>query len=213
MEIIRGKHASFMSGLELARQLNGCECIHIDIGTGDGKFVQHVAQAEPQRFVIGIDACRENLIDTSRRALTNVLFVIANAQALPGELYGLGTHLSINFPWGSLLDGLLRPESGLLEELLKCTQAGAAFEVRLNGGALAEQGWTLEAGTAQVQSSLAAKGFTIAAPYAMQPQMLKRFPTTWAKRIAFGRDPRAMVLKGIKAKDPVCDDNRIQETL
>ena len=44
MEIIRGKHASFIDARELADQLAGYDRVHIDIGTGDGRFVRHVAQ-------------------------------------------------------------------------------------------------------------------------------------------------------------------------
>jgi tRNA G46 methylase TrmB len=103
MEIIRGKHASFIDAAALADRLAGFDAVHIDIGTGDGRFVRRVAQTDPDCFVIGIDACRENLRGVSRRAPQNTLFVIANAQALPPELHGLAAQVTINFPWGSLL--------------------------------------------------------------------------------------------------------------
>jgi 16S rRNA (adenine(1408)-N(1))-methyltransferase len=83
MEIIRGKRASFIDASATAELLADYETIHIDIGTGDGRFVQHLAQSNPNTSVIGIDACRENLQEVSRRAPTNALFVIANAYALP----------------------------------------------------------------------------------------------------------------------------------
>lgn len=196
MEILRGKQASFMDSASLAERLAGYDSIQIDVGTGDGRFVGHVAQASPNRFVIGVDACRENLYDTSRRAPANVLYVIANAQALPAELHGLAAHISINFPWGSLLDGLLNADAGLLAGLQAVARPNAALTVRLNGGAMAEVGWKLDEGVAQVEAVLAANGFRMRVPTPMLAQELKRFPTTWAKRIAFGRDPRAMVLGG-----------------
>jgi hypothetical protein len=33
-------------------------------------------------------------------------------------------------------------------------------------------------------------------PVTMNANALQSFPTTWAKRLAFGRDPRAMTLNG-----------------
>ncbi len=196
MEIMRGKQASFMDSSALAGRINGYNTIHIDIGTGDGRFVQHMAQADSSRFVIGIDACRENLQEGSRRAQSNTLFVIANAQALPTGLYGLATQITINFPWGSLLQGLLTDDVGLMFGLGALARPDAAFEVRLNGGALTEAGWSLEEGVQQIQNVLSANGFDMRPAQVMLANELKTFPTTWAKRIAFGRDPRAMMLRG-----------------
>jgi 16S rRNA (adenine(1408)-N(1))-methyltransferase len=206
METLRGKHASFMNSSALSERLAGYTSVHIDIGTGDGRFVGHVAQAMPNRFVIGVDACRENLVDISRRAPANTLFVIANAQALPDELYGLAAHISINFPWGSLIDGLLNGDVGLMAGLQAVAQPNAALEVRLNGGAMTEAGWDLAVGVEQVQSVLASNGFAIRAPKPMLAAELKLMPTTWAKRIAFGRDPRAFVLRGTRQGEAARDE-------
>nr|AIA13045.1 Putative methyltransferase [uncultured bacterium] len=197
MEIIRGKQTSLMDAAALAERIQGYGTIHIDIGTGDGRYVQHMAQAHPKDFVIGIDACRENLVEVSRRTRDNTLFVIANAEALPCELDGLAAHITINFPWGSLLEGLLAEEAGLITGLRLMARTEATIDVRLNGGALAEVGWDLEAGTERVQAMLSANGFKMRNPQAMLVSELKAFPTTWAKRIAFGRDPRGVALRGV----------------
>jgi 16S rRNA (adenine(1408)-N(1))-methyltransferase len=198
MEIIRGKHASFIDASATAALLAGCETIHIDIGTGDGRFVQHVAQSHPDTFVIGIDACRENLHEVSRRAPANALFVIANARALPPELHGLAEQITINFPWGSLLEGLVADNSSLLAGLVTITRPNARLEVRLNGGALAEIGQSLEEGADQVRELLAANGFMMQSRIPMTAHELKSYPTTWAKRLAYGRDPRAVYLNGTR---------------
>jgi 16S rRNA (adenine(1408)-N(1))-methyltransferase len=196
MEIMRGKQTSFTSALALSEQLMGYEAVHIDLGTGDGRFVQHIAHTDPNRFVIGIDACRDNLHEGSRRAPTNALFVIANVQALPEELSGLARYITINFPWGSLLGGLLTHDAFLLESLQRIAHSQADLEIRLNGGALAEQGWSLEEGTDQVRRVLAANGFSMRPSRLLTREDLRIYPTTWAKRLAFGRDPRAMLLHG-----------------
>ena len=196
METIRGKHASFVDTSTLAERLACYDTIHIDIGTGDGRFVEHIAQSNPNAFVIGIDACRENLHEVSRRAPSNALFVIANARALPDELEGLANHITINFPWGSLLEGLLADDPALMSGLLRIAHPNAGLQVRLNAGAVAEAGWSLEAGANRVREVLAVNGFDMCSLKAMPMSELKQFPTTWAKRIAFGRDPRALFLRG-----------------
>jgi tRNA G46 methylase TrmB len=74
-------------------------------------YVHCLAERNPNWFVIGVDSCRENLHEHSRAKLPNMLFVIASAQNLPRELNGLVSHITINFPWGSLLESLLIGDS------------------------------------------------------------------------------------------------------
>src|SRR5919199_344113 len=107
METIHGKQTRMLEATRLAAQLRPYRSVLIDLGTGDGRYVRSVAQASPERFVIGLDACRENLRSVSRSAPSNALFVIANALDLPWELRGLAGHITINFPWGSLLGALV----------------------------------------------------------------------------------------------------------
>lgn len=196
MEIIRGKHVSFIDELALAERLIGYNTVHMDIGTGDGRLVQHVAQECPDDFTIGIDACRENLHEVSRRAPANALFIIANARQLPPELHELASRITIYFPWGSLLKGLLDDDAALLVGLAAVARPAAELDVLLNGGALGESGWTLEAGASRVRQVLAAHGFAMRAPITLSARELRSCPTTWAKRLAFGRDPRGVYLSG-----------------
>jgi len=198
MEGIRGKQSFQIDMSELAWRLAGYDRVLIDIGTGDGRFVQHVAKTCPQQFVIGIDTCRENLRAGSHNVLPNALFIIANAQALPRELYGLAAYVTINFPWGSLLNGLLTSDPALLESLTAIARPGAVLEVRLNGGALAEAGWGLEDGGERVRQVLRASEFGIKSTVVLAARDLRACPTTWAKRLAFGRDPRALYLRGAR---------------
>jgi 16S rRNA (adenine(1408)-N(1))-methyltransferase len=194
MEIIRGKHASYIDAL----RLDGYTKVHLDLGTGDGRFVQQLAQKQPDWFVIGVDACRDNLHEVSRRAPENALFVIANAQRLPVELRGLAAQVTIHFPWGSLLEGLLEADPALLAGLMEITRPDAELAVYLNGGALAEAGWSLEEGAEQVRQVLSCSGFTMHRSLNLTASELKAYPTTWAKRLAFGRDPRAVCLAGMR---------------
>ena len=198
MEIIRGKQTSFIDSLALSERIAGYEAVHTDIGTGDGRFVRHLAQTNPKCFIIGIDSCRENLHEVSRQDAANTLFVIANARTMPTEFFGLAGSVTINFPWGSLLEGLLTNDQSLLNSLMAVTQPNARLEIRLNGGALANCGWSLDEGTICVRDVLRLNGFEIRKPVAMTAQDLQSYPTTWAKRLAFGRDPRATYLSGVR---------------
>jgi hypothetical protein len=170
--------------------------ITLDLGTGDGRYVHALAEKHPDRFIIGLDSCRENLRGHSQAKLRNMLFVIASAQDLPNELNGLISHITINFPWGSLLESLLTGDARLMRGLEYISRSNASVVLHLNGGALAEAGTTLEAGTAKIYDSLIRSGWQVQSPAMMNSKALRKFPTTWAKRLAFGRDPRAMTLNG-----------------
>lgn len=196
METIRGRKSLDLDWNGRDHQLKLYERILLDLGTGDGRYARTVAERHPRWLVIGIDACRENLREHSQAKLSNLLFVIASAQDLPRELDGAISQITINFPWGSLLEGLLAADPGLVRGLKTVSRPGAALELRLNGGALAEAGKTLEAGTDRIYYNLLQSGWQLERPVMMDASALKKFPSTWAKRLAFGRDPRAMLLNG-----------------
>lgn len=195
METIYGKDTELMRGEELAARIAGSREVLVDLGTGDGRFVVQWAR-QVGRFALGIDACRENLREVSRRRSSNTLFVIANAETLPVELAGLATQVTINFPWGSLLEGLVTGKPGLIDGLCRLLRPGAGVEVRLNGGALAEAGLSLEQGGRRVEHVLRSCGLVLALPAILDREALRACPTSWAKRLAFGRDPRALLLCG-----------------
>ena len=146
METIRGRMSLDLCFTDLYARLANYTRITMDLGTGDGKFAFCHAENFPGNFVIGVDACRENLHEVSRAKLPNLLFIIASAQNLPHELSGLVSHVTINFPWGSLLESLLTGDSQLMRGLASIAQPSAALDVRLNGGALAEAGCSLDDG-------------------------------------------------------------------
>jgi 16S rRNA (adenine(1408)-N(1))-methyltransferase len=196
METIRGKTSRELGFNQLTERIAGYSRIILDLGTGDGRYVHFLAENNPSWFVIGLDSCRENLKEHSRAKLTNTLFVIANAQNLPRELNGLFSHITINFPWGSLLEGFLTGNTKLMRRMEAISNSIASVDVRLNGGALAEAGWNLETGVEQIYNNMIQAGWQIGAPAVVNVHALRSFPSTWAKRLSFGRDPRAMALSG-----------------
>src|SRR3978361_142017 len=100
MEYICGKRTGRMDGLTLAARLSGYGEITLDLGTGDGRYVEQQGRQNPGKFFIGLDACRENRVEISRKAPGNTLFLIANGEELPVELAGLAGVITLNFPWG-----------------------------------------------------------------------------------------------------------------
>ena len=196
METIRGKMSLPLDFKGLKGHLKNYNRIVLDLGTGDGRYVRALAENHPDWFIVGVDACRENLRDHSRAKLPNMLFIIAPAQQLPCEFEAFFSHVSINFPWGSLLDGLLACDPGLMRGLTSISRPNAQIEIHLNGGALKEAGTSLEVGAGIIYENLHHNGWEINLPRPLDQDALTRFPTTWARRLAHGRDPSAMRLSG-----------------
>jgi len=91
----------------------------VDVGTGDGRYVVRTAAAgDGTTLAIGIDANADGMKDGVRRArrakLDNALFVVAAAEALPVELTTVADLVTVHFPWGSLLRGLVAGDTGIV---------------------------------------------------------------------------------------------------
>jgi 16S rRNA (adenine(1408)-N(1))-methyltransferase len=87
----------------------------VDAGTGDGRAVLADAAREPATLVLGLDAMAAGMAEASRRAarperkggLPNARFLVAAAEAPPAELAGVANLVTVRFPWGSLLRGVV----------------------------------------------------------------------------------------------------------
>jgi hypothetical protein len=162
-------------------------------------------------LAIGIDACREALAQRSRKAPANAVFVIARAEALPAELAGRANMVIINFPWGSLLSGLLKQDSQVWRGI-RSTAAGtgAMVEIRMNGEALRACGLELDEGAATMRRILQSQVVGPVRIVDLGTTELRQTSTTWAKRLAFGRDPRAVLIQasipreGVTLQGPTC---------
>ena len=206
MRVINGKATRRMDAAEVAAWVASHSDVTLDIGAGDGRFVRDLARRRAEGGVIALDLCEANLRGASRKAPGNALFVVADALAIPAELWGLVNRVTVHFPWGSLLRGLVQGEPALLAGLEAIARGQATLDVVLNGGALAERGLPLAAGAERVVASLRRVEAEVGGVCFVGREELRGYPTTWAKRLVFGRDPRAVrigaVLPGRAAPMP-----------
>jgi 16S rRNA (adenine(1408)-N(1))-methyltransferase len=77
------------------------------------------------------------MVEASGRAsrkgeLPNALFVVAAAESLPPELHGFADEVTIHFPWGSLLRGLLRADPTIVQGLVDVTRPDAVVTMLLS---------------------------------------------------------------------------------
>ncbi len=113
----------------------------VDVGTGDGRFAYHLASADPARLVIGVDALDEPMGEIAAKSARkparggrpNLLLFRAAIEALPPELVGIADEVSVQLPWGSLLEGIVLAHADVLGGLAALCAPAARLEVTLNG--------------------------------------------------------------------------------
>jgi 16S rRNA (adenine(1408)-N(1))-methyltransferase len=171
------------------------------------------AAAHPDRLVVGVDANAAAMTAASRRAaakpsrggLPNALFVVAAAEALPAELDGVADLVTVHFPWGSLLRGLLGVDPATMTGLTRVLRPGATLQLLVSSTAR-DHG----AGVAPIQ---AATLHALAASYAawglavteLRPATVADVAdahSTWAKRLGAGTRRPAWLLRARFA--PAC---------
>lgn len=121
--------------------------IVIDIGTGDGRFVSAAAQANPNKFYVGIDANTKPLEKISTRAtrkpakggLPNAMFVQAAVEDLPEELDGVADEIHIHFPWGSLLRAVATANENILASLKRIAAPDCVLEIVIGTDSLRDR--------------------------------------------------------------------------
>lgn len=210
MILQQGKAALPCTRDELLARIGGRARVLIDVGTGDGRFVYRWAGAHPDTFCLGVDAAAERMREVSHRAARkparggrpNALFVVASAQALPEELAGLADTLSINFPWGSLLDALVRPDSAVLAGLRRLARDGGELLALFNQSVLDDRAYAERLGLpeltdARIDEALRpaylAAGFEIRGSRVLEGEVPHQ--TSWGQHLTLASGRRTRLLE------------------
>lgn len=139
-EQIIGKKSCELSLEAFLEKCASYQQVWLDLGTGDGKFAYRIARAEPETLVVGIDTDRSSLSKGSAKTrrkesaggCRNLLFLCADALALPQVLQGVFARAYINFPWGSLLRAVVEPDIEFLRSFRAALCDHASVEIYIN---------------------------------------------------------------------------------
>jgi 16S rRNA (adenine(1408)-N(1))-methyltransferase len=174
----------------------GYERVLIDLGTGDGRYAIDLARRCPEAAVIGLDTNLDHLRGSARRRLGNLRFITADALGWEAGLLPEADTVTINFPYGSLLRGVVEGDPGLVARLDALLGRGARIEVRVNASALTATGIE-PAGTAGAIAKALRRidGMRVRAR-AMTRDELASFPSSWAKRLGYGRETSSWLVVG-----------------
>ncbi len=214
MDTLHGKEIVPLEAAAFRQRIAPYARVALDLGTGDGRYVYRQAQAHPDTFWIGVDATRENLAEysakigkkPSRGGVPNVLYVLASAETLPPELAGLADQISINFPWGSLMAGLIRGDPVLLASLAHAARPGAPLDIYLNTAVFLDPipldvlglpEVTLEYVQTTLVPRYAAAGICITEARLVGKEVMASIPSLWARRLAFGKAPQTVYMGAV----------------
>jgi len=133
------------------------------------------------------------------------MYVHAGIEALPEELMGLASHVTILLPWGSLLKAVAIPELSLLKAVAGLCQPQATLKIIFGYDLQNEPNMIQAAGlpiltpeylNTTFRSAYLEAGFNIRWKILSQDQ-LKNLPTTWAKKLAFGKKRQFIEIEAV----------------
>jgi 16S rRNA (adenine(1408)-N(1))-methyltransferase len=148
---------------------------------------------------IGIDAEPSRMAEYSRRAtrkpakggVANALFVYAPLERLPWELAGAASEVHVNLPRGSLLKAVALPDGEGLRAIRSLCEPGARVTVVIAYDAArdAKLGLSLQDCLQMEELAFAYEqaGFAGLVMREISFRSLRDLPSTWAKRLAYGR--------------------------
>ncbi len=211
LRVLQGKTLITLTAAELRALIAGYQAVVLDIGTGDGRFVYREARVHPELFYIGLDAVAENLAEhavkitrkTARGGAGNVLYVIENVETLPAALHGIANRISINYPWGSLFKGLILGDQAMLQNIAATAATGANGEILINSAVFFDPVphdilGLPELTDAYIEEVLrplyAQAGLAITGYDWIGKAVMKDIPTSWSKRLAYGKKPHTLRL-------------------
>jgi 16S rRNA (adenine(1408)-N(1))-methyltransferase len=168
----------------------------------------HRARTEPTTFAIAIDASADELVDGAWRAkrarLGNVAFLIEGVERLPLALGGIADEVSVHFPWGSLLGGLLVADPVVLGPIARLLRPGALLRVLVS--VTERDGYPrLEADAIRALApAYASCGLGLIEVRTASRADIVAARSSWAKRLAVGR-ARPAILARYRRRDPIDD--------
>jgi hypothetical protein len=172
--------------------------VSLDLGTGDGRLPYTLGRRTPERLFVGIDVNVAGLRPRSGRAarerLLNVIYVRASVEDPPNELAGVADRVTVVLPWGSLLAAVIRPSVEALAGIRALCQPGATVSVVVSVagrdrreadrlGVPPLDGRHLD----DLAAGYAAAGFVVTFVRPLDLDQLAAWPSTWARRLAYGQ--------------------------
>ena len=204
MNILDGKNLINIDSLQLENIVAGFDKICVDIGTGDGRNIYRKAKAEPGTFFIGIDPVKDNMEEIAvklnkkpeKGGLKNVVLAVAAAENMPPELHRIADTVTVLFPWGILLEGVVKPIDEFIDAVAETAKSGGKFEFITTYSPTYEENTietrampelSIDYFNGEYTDILKKHGLIVESVEMLDNEFVKGFDSKWARRLAFGR--------------------------
>ncbi|GIW69424.1 MAG: hypothetical protein KatS3mg101_0171 [Patescibacteria group bacterium] len=213
MQWVKGNKTIEVSVKDIIELANKFDSVHVDLGTGDGRYVYELALKNPRILCIGIDPVKSQMREYSvkcvRKKLDNVLFLVSSIENLPANLAGIADKITIILPWGSLLRQVLNPSKETVRKLEKLLKKGGELEIVLGYSVELEPSEAKRLGLPELSEGVVKN--VVIAGFACHSEKLKTseidsfskeklsdIGSNWAKKLAFGKYRQIFLVKFVR---------------
>ena len=169
------------------------------MGAGDGGYVLHRARTEPTSFAIAIDASPDALArgawSAKRAHLANAAFLVEGVERLPRELACLADEVTVHFPWGSLLQGLLDGSSSVVGSVAALMKNRAELRVLVSAGVRDGFGAVTPSVITSRCANYLQHGLRLVDARWASSEVIRESRSAWAKRLGVGRTRPAVIAR------------------
>lgn len=180
----------------------------IDLGTGDGRFIYKMAKENPDDKFIGIDPMlsqsKKYQRKINREKLKNVEFVEGSVENLPENLNNTADEVYINFPWGSLLAAIAKPNKKLIQKIIELLKPKGELKIVLGYSEDAEPSETQRLELEKLDESKIIQAFeelgtSLISSHRVEKSEMHKIESSWGKKLTFGQDRKILSLEFIKS--------------
>ena len=213
MKWVKGNKTIDISVEELRELAAKYNKIHVDLGTGDGRFVYESALRDQSTLFVGVDPVekqlREYSVKSVRKKLNNAVFLVSSLENLPITMTEIADKVSIILPWGSLLGQIVNPSQEAVNKLSALLKPSGELEIILGYSPDLEPSESdrleLPDLSQEYVENVIVRAFETPSA-GMKKDMLEIFPkekltdigSNWAKKLAFGKPRQIYRLTLIK---------------
>jgi 16S rRNA (adenine(1408)-N(1))-methyltransferase len=169
------------------------------VGAGDGGYVLYRARIEPTTFSIAIDANPDAFArgawSAKRAHLANAAFLVEGVERLPRELACLADEVTVHFPWGSLLRGLLDGSSAVVGPVAGLMKNGAELRVLASGAVRDGFGEVTPSVITSRCENYVQCGLRLVDARWASSEVVRDSHSAWAKRVGVGRTRPAVIAR------------------
>jgi 16S rRNA (adenine(1408)-N(1))-methyltransferase len=214
MKIVKGNNLIELTKEEFKKLREHFECTHIDIGTGDGRFIYKSALRNKKTLFIGIDPSQKQIEIYSKKSckkrLSNTLFVLSSIEQLPTELFGIADYVQIWFPWGTLLEYIAKPDLNMVYKITNLLKNNGQLEIVFGYDEKLEPAATKKHNLEQLDTLTVNEKIAAAFKYSsvkitrlkeLKKAELRKRESTWGKRLSYGKDRPVYMMQFKKIAD------------